>query len=188
MLRPYNTASLRPPPFLRKKLTVIGMIGHTHGVKIANNPPNNPNKKINHSERSLGVFSLPCAGEELCSIDRPVDGRRTSWEEVITSYSHTSGAVHILSSQALKRIGVTSLVATIITNESAYSSSNSRSPNSMIFICQPGSICALIRTLSPTVSPLHFTGSTICAIAKTGQIANNILTILFIVVFIFWIL
>ena len=38
---------------LRKNETVIGIIGQTHGVKIANNPPNNPNRNISHNERSL---------------------------------------------------------------------------------------------------------------------------------------
>ena len=36
----------------RKKLTVIGIIGHTHGVNKASNPPMNPAKKIYIQERS----------------------------------------------------------------------------------------------------------------------------------------
>ena len=31
---------------LRKKLTVIGIIGHTHGVSSANSPPARPAKKM----------------------------------------------------------------------------------------------------------------------------------------------
>ena len=50
ILTPYKTASLSPPPFFKKKLTVIGMIGHTHGVKIANSPPKKPRIKIQRSD------------------------------------------------------------------------------------------------------------------------------------------
>ena len=42
---------------LRKKLTVIGMIGHTHGVSSARNPPTNPAKKIYKSDESVGAAS-----------------------------------------------------------------------------------------------------------------------------------
>ena len=49
---------LRPVPVLPnswlprfiKKLTVIGMMGHTQGVRTAIKPPINPNKKIVHRE------------------------------------------------------------------------------------------------------------------------------------------
>ena len=37
---------LAAPPRLMKKLTVIGMIGHTHGVKMANRPPSKPMRKM----------------------------------------------------------------------------------------------------------------------------------------------
>ena len=59
MLNPYKIASrttvalvvpLAAPPRLMKKLTVIGMIGHTHGVKIANKPPSNPMAKIHQMD------------------------------------------------------------------------------------------------------------------------------------------
>ena len=36
--------------FFKKKLTVIGIMGHTHGVSKANSPPINPLIKINHKE------------------------------------------------------------------------------------------------------------------------------------------
>ena len=45
-------ASFNPPPFFKKKLTVIGIIGHTQGVKIASSPPNSPSRKINHNDLS----------------------------------------------------------------------------------------------------------------------------------------
>ena len=35
---------------LRKKLTVMGMMGHTQGVNSASNPPANPIRNRNHSE------------------------------------------------------------------------------------------------------------------------------------------
>ncbi len=47
-------ADIRPlfasPSFFRKKLTVIGMMGHTHGVSMANMPPSIPKQKISQSE------------------------------------------------------------------------------------------------------------------------------------------
>ena len=42
---PYIIAELFPPPFFRKKLTVIGMIGHTQGVSKAMSPPRKPRRK-----------------------------------------------------------------------------------------------------------------------------------------------
>jgi hypothetical protein len=42
---PYIIAELFPPPFFRKKLTVIGMIGHTQGVSRAMSPPRKPRRK-----------------------------------------------------------------------------------------------------------------------------------------------
>ena len=51
-----------PPPFLRKKETVIGIIGQTQGVKIAIKPPNNPNKNITHSDLPpIGDSSPSCS-------------------------------------------------------------------------------------------------------------------------------
>lgn len=38
---------------LRKKLTVIGIIGHTQGVNKANRPPPKPMAKMSQSERLL---------------------------------------------------------------------------------------------------------------------------------------
>ena len=45
---PYIIAELFPPPFFRKKLTVIGMIGHTQGVSRAMSPPRKPRRKSDH--------------------------------------------------------------------------------------------------------------------------------------------
>ena len=59
MLNPYSIASrttcalvvpLAAPPRLIKKLTVIGIIGHTHGVKIASKPPSNPITNIHQMD------------------------------------------------------------------------------------------------------------------------------------------
>ena len=59
---PYKIASRRPLRLsferFRKKLTVMGMIGHTQGVKRATKPPNNPKIKIIQSEVSLVFISL----------------------------------------------------------------------------------------------------------------------------------
>ena len=147
MLKPYKMA-FRAPLSVRfkKNETVIGIIGHTHGVKMANNPPNRPNRKIIHNDLpSLVILSIFCM---------------LSSERAVLSNSHTSGAVHILSSHALKRMGVSSAFASVITNESTNSCSYSLSPNSMMVMCQFGSIVALSRTLSPISSPDHLTGCT----------------------------
>jgi hypothetical protein len=53
MASPYRKASLRSRALLserlRKKLTVIGMIGHTQGVNKARKPPKSPARKISQS-------------------------------------------------------------------------------------------------------------------------------------------
>ena len=64
MLSPYNAALRKPLSVrLRKNDTVIGIIGHTHGVKIAIKPPNNPSTNIHQIDLSL-VNSHLCT---LCS-------------------------------------------------------------------------------------------------------------------------
>ena len=176
MLKPYRTASLSPPPFFRKKLTVIGIIGHTQGVKIANNPPKRPNKNI---RRRSATPDRP-----LSLTDRSAD--RSSFG-LTDSYSQISGAVHMTSLQALKRIGARSVLATVMEKESLNSWVNINSPISRIDMCHPGSTTARSRTLSPTSSPLHFTGCTNCANSglKTATLKDkrqktNIVTIRFI--------
>ena len=76
-----------PPPFLRKKETVIGIIGQTQGVKIAIKPPRRPRRKIISNERSV----LEVRPLSLLEV-RPLS---------LLEYSHISGEVHVLSSQAL---------------------------------------------------------------------------------------
>ena len=81
------------PPRLIKKLTVIGMIGHTHGVKIANKPPSKPITNIHQME---DPSISPSRGVSLVFAKfSPSEG------ELERVHSHVSGAVHILSSQAL---------------------------------------------------------------------------------------
>jgi hypothetical protein len=52
MLIPYVNASAIDfdfaVPFFKKKLIVIGIIGHTHGVNSAAKPPKNPHNMIDH--------------------------------------------------------------------------------------------------------------------------------------------
>ena len=59
MDKPYVSASriafFRSFVRFRKKLTVIGIIGHTQGVSKAINPPRNPAKKMNSQEVSVAV-------------------------------------------------------------------------------------------------------------------------------------
>ncbi|MPN19539.1 hypothetical protein SDC9_166910 [bioreactor metagenome] len=54
--KPYKIASRLPLAFfsdlLRKKLTVMGMIGQTQGVNSARKPPANPARKISQREMS----------------------------------------------------------------------------------------------------------------------------------------
>ena len=63
---PYVHAS-RIPFFLsllrfKKKLTVIGIIGHTQGVNNANNPPRKPVMNIYIQDMS----SWPCSSPKAC--------------------------------------------------------------------------------------------------------------------------
>ena len=64
---PYKIAFFFPSAFvllcLVKKLTVIGIIGNTHGVSKAAKPPINAKKKIDHSPffSSTGASLLFCA-------------------------------------------------------------------------------------------------------------------------------
>ena len=51
-----RTLLARPPLFFRKKLTVIGIMGHTHGVSSASRPPPKQAANIYHSE---AVAALP---------------------------------------------------------------------------------------------------------------------------------
>ena len=44
---------------LRKKLTVIGMMGHTQGVQSATSPPKNPSMKIYHQAIWATLASSP---------------------------------------------------------------------------------------------------------------------------------
>ena len=48
-------------PFFMKKLTVMGMMGHTQGVTSATNPPRKQVMKIYHSEADPSVDSPPPA-------------------------------------------------------------------------------------------------------------------------------
>ena len=48
----------------RKKLTVMGIMGHTQGVRRANRPPTNPEKKRNQNEVSAAAVVSPRA----CSL------------------------------------------------------------------------------------------------------------------------
>ena len=92
MLSPYKIASrttvalvvpFAAPPRLMKNDTVIGMIGHTHGVKMANKPPNSP---------MTNIHQIDCPSAFVSSFLVSL---------LAITNSQLSGAVHILSSQAL---------------------------------------------------------------------------------------
>ncbi len=67
--RPYVIASnidcFREVFFLRKKLTVRGIIGQTHGVRSASRPPTNPHIIMYH-QFEFTVFSLHFTGVHHC--------------------------------------------------------------------------------------------------------------------------
>ena len=65
---PYIIAAPFPPPFLRKKLTVIGMIGHTHGVRRAMRPPRKPRKKIDHRLAATNPDPSPARGKGVDTL------------------------------------------------------------------------------------------------------------------------
>ena len=44
---------------LRKKETVMGMMGHTQGVNRARKPPNKPSKRIIHHDKPLSLVPCP---------------------------------------------------------------------------------------------------------------------------------
>jgi len=61
--KPYRIAFINPfdrfsLPFV-KKLTVNGIIGNTHGVNKANNPPINPKPNIDHKPLLSSGAGLP---------------------------------------------------------------------------------------------------------------------------------
>ena len=80
MKKPYKMALYVPLPFsffLVKKLTVNGIIGNTHGVKRASNPPIRPKRKILIIDLSLFVITVSFSILQLascciiCSGSRP---------------------------------------------------------------------------------------------------------------------
>ena len=91
---PYIIAALFPPPFFRKKLTVIGMIGHTQGVSRARSPPRKPRRKMPkppsvspEGERVFSVEGLEFSGESLVfRVEGLVFSVAVSFEESILSF------------------------------------------------------------------------------------------------------
>ena len=93
------------PPRLMKKLTVIGIIGQTQGVKIASSPPASP---MMNTHQIDGVFG------DVVLV-------RSLGDDVVMN-SNVSGAVHILSSQALYRTRIVSALAMVSVKVPSYSS------------------------------------------------------------------
>ena len=65
---PYIIAELLPPPFFRKKLTVIGMIGHTQGVSRAMSPPRKPRRKTDHRLAAPNPDPSPARGKGVDTL------------------------------------------------------------------------------------------------------------------------
>ena len=75
MAIPYITASLidflRSFVRFKKKLTVIGIIGHTQGVSKASTPPPNPKKKIIRSDLSaVPPFSPKALSSSITGVHK----------------------------------------------------------------------------------------------------------------------
>ena len=66
-------ASRTPLPFFIKKLTVMGMMGHTQGVSKAAKPPKRPMKKIHHRAAAL-----------LFSCDEETDSSESAFNSSMT--------------------------------------------------------------------------------------------------------
>ena len=86
---PYVTASriafLRSLLRLRKKLTVIGIIGHTHGVKRARNPPTSPARNMYSSELFTGLSYL--ASSFITGVHSFCTSALSSWGAAATALS-----------------------------------------------------------------------------------------------------
>ena len=74
--KPYVKADFFPflglLPFFKKKDTVIGIIGQTHGVIIATKPPKKPIQKINQREPSSAdsvvAPSFKLSSASICGV------------------------------------------------------------------------------------------------------------------------
>ena len=63
---------------LRKKLTVMGMMGHTQGVNRAMSPPSNPIRKMYQSERLCILWSPSSAFSSLITGCHRIESFPTS--------------------------------------------------------------------------------------------------------------
>ena len=57
----------------RKKLTVIGMIGHTHGVQRASSPPAKPRRKSGKAPVEVSLPISPEGDEKLLLLLEPIE-------------------------------------------------------------------------------------------------------------------
>ena len=81
---------------LRKKLTVMGMMGHTHGVNSATRPPSRPSRKMYHSERLL----LPPSVPSMRWISPTTGFHRASWSSAARAALSTGAPIAALSAAA----------------------------------------------------------------------------------------
>ena len=90
MLAPYVNASRmafeRSALRFRKKLTVIGIIGHTHGVARATSPPKKPSRKIVRRERS----APPCPSSSPKELSLSITGVHKSDTAVVSTFITTA--------------------------------------------------------------------------------------------------
>ena len=91
----------------RKKLTVIGIIGHTQGVSRAINPPRNPAKKINNQEVSVAVtvvspnaFRLSMTGVQRTASSVSSLAIFAGLEIILSVFATGSGVVSVSASCA----------------------------------------------------------------------------------------
>ena len=105
---------------LRKKLTVMGMMGHTHGVNNATSPPSRPSRKIYHSERPPLAPSVPSM-----AWMSPTTGRhKASWSRAARAALSTGAPIAALSAAAAARAARESALALASASASAFSCSS----------------------------------------------------------------
>ena len=106
---------------LRKKLTVIGMMGHTHGVNSATSPPSNPSRKMYHNER----LPLPPSVPSMRWMSPTTGFHRASWSRAARAALSTGAPIAALSAAAACKAASESALALAAASASAFALSSS---------------------------------------------------------------
>ena len=105
---------------LRKKLTVMGMMGHTHGVNSATRPPSRPSRKMYHSARLL----LPPSVPSMRWMSPTTGFHRASWSRAARAALSTGAPIAALSAAAAAMAASESALAFALASASAFSCSS----------------------------------------------------------------